>query len=97
MSLRRIFDVVMPISDQAPRNGHIVENERAIPEFDLVARQPDDALHEVLLWVLRIWKNDDVAEPWMGPRFVDEDMVTDHDRRSHRSRRDLERLNDERA
>ena len=79
---------------------------------DLVARQADQSLDEVLRGIDRVAKDDDVAalrlpgfddlllddrQPYAVGELVDQDEVADLERRAHRRARNLERLGDERA
>ena len=89
-----------------------VDVDLLLAQLDRLTRQPDHALDEVALGLLRILEHDHVAAA-NGPErqnrlldargaraedeLVDEQMIADQEVVLHRSGRDLERLHDEGA
>src|SRR5512132_3064045 len=93
------------------RPRRAVDGQPLVAIFDDVTAHADDALDEVLRRVQRVAEHDDVAAPGIADRnhllfddrkpdpvdeLVDQDEVADLQRRTHRRRRYLERLGEER-
>jgi len=86
-----------------------VDEDLLVDDFQVIAGQTDDALHEMRMVLIRIFEDDDVAalEITVGKKFfvpmttatedkfVDEEMVADEEGFLHRRRRNLEGLDDE--
>src|SRR5207253_3360682 len=107
----QVFQIAVgSIGSLRPRNA--VHHDLLVAVNDFVAGQPDHALDEILRGNDRVAKDDDVAalrlrriyDLLLDDRkadsvreFVDQNEITDFERRSHRRTGYLERLGDERA
>src|SRR4029079_9865503 len=89
-------------------HGGTVDDHLLIDEADVIARNTDHTLHEVLRWMHRVTEDDDVAAMDLGvgknvsPEsaagvmdLIDEQVIADQQGVLHRFRGDLERLDDE--
>src|ERR1051326_1946927 len=110
--LRRWIDVGLRVQNVWLVEHAAIANELAVAHLERVAREPNEALHEILRRIFRPLENDDVAILWLAQlwqpamrewhlrpvcELVHQQEVADEERAFHATARNLERLDEEGA